>query len=78
MFGLGLGLANPNPNPSPNPNPRLARGHVDKVVPTTSLISAQSPAQSADAMQQAIGFAIREEMARSGDLHGAVAKVRYP
>ena len=51
---------------------------MDKVVPTASLISAQPPARPADAMQQAIGFAIREEMARSGDLHGAVSKVRYP
>ena len=43
---------------------------MDEVVPTTA------PLQSADEMQLAIGFAIREELAKSGDLDGAVAKAR--
>ena len=49
---------------------------MDEVVPTSALSSAKSPAQSPDEMQLAIGFAIREELARSGDLDGAVAKAR--
>ena len=51
---------------------------MDEVVPIAALSSAQSPAQSADEMQLAIGFAIREELAKSGDLDGAVAKARGP
>ena len=49
---------------------------MDEVVPTSALSPAQSPTQSPDEMQLAIGFAIREELARSGDLDGAVAKAR--
>ena len=58
--------------------PRRAKRHADEVTPTCASASASASASAfpSDEMQQAIGFAIREELAKSGDLDEAVAKAR--